>query len=146
MSHVRLIRAALPFLRKSPRPSVLAVTSYSVKQPIPNLILSNSIRLATVGLIKSLALELGAEGIRFNLILPGVTETERMDALFSIRAKANGTTVEEEKLRQTAEIALGRLATPDEFARVAVFLLSPASSYITGLMLPVDGGLLKGSL
>ena len=75
MSNVRLIKAALPFLRNSVAASVLAVTSYSVKQPIPNLILSNSVRLATIGLTKSLALELGGEGIRFNAILPGWTET-----------------------------------------------------------------------
>ncbi len=77
MSHVRLIRAALPWLRNSPAASVLAITSYSVKQPIPNLVLSNSVRAATVGLIKTLALELGADGIRFNSILPAWTETER---------------------------------------------------------------------
>jgi 3-oxoacyl-[acyl-carrier protein] reductase len=70
MSHVRLIRIALPHLRKSPVPSVLTMTSYSVKQPIPNLVLSNSVRSATIGLTKTLALELGADHIRFNSILP----------------------------------------------------------------------------
>ncbi len=74
LSQVRLIRAALPYLRKSPAASVLTVTSYSVKQPIQNLILSNSIRAATAGLTKSLALDMGKEGIRFNSILPGWTE------------------------------------------------------------------------
>ena len=93
MSHVRLIRAALPWLRKSSAASVLAITSYSVKQPIPNLVLSNSIRAATVGLIKTLALELGADGIRFNSILPAWTETERVYALMENRARANGTSV-----------------------------------------------------
>ncbi len=83
LSHVRLIRAALPYLRKSSAASVLTLTSYSVKQPIPNLILSNSIRSATASLTKSLAAELGPQGIRFNSILPGWTETEqshRLDA------------------------------------------------------------------
>ncbi len=78
MSHVRLIRAALPHLRKSDSPSVLTMTSYTVKQPALYLVLSNSIRAATVGLTKSLALELGKENIRFNSILPGWTETERI--------------------------------------------------------------------
>ena len=78
MNHVRLIKAALPYLRQSKAASVLTVTSYSVKQPIPNLVLSNSIRAATVGLTKSLALELGKDGIRFNSILPAWTETERV--------------------------------------------------------------------
>src|SRR6185369_4413645 len=81
MSHVRLIRAALPYLRKSDSPSVLTITSYTVKQPLPNLVLSNSIRAATVGLTKSLAVELGKENIRFNSILPGWTETERIAEL-----------------------------------------------------------------
>jgi 3-oxoacyl-[acyl-carrier protein] reductase len=146
MSHVRLIRAALPHLRQSQAASVLTVTSYSVKQPIPNLVLSNSIRAATVGLTKSLALELGAAGIRFNSILPGWTETERVTELMSYRAKQNGTTVEEEIARQSKDSPLGRMGAPEEFANAAVFLVSPAASYITGVMLAVDGGMYKGTL
>jgi 3-oxoacyl-[acyl-carrier protein] reductase len=146
MSHVRLIRAALPWLRKSPAASVLAVTSYSVKQPIPNLVLSNSVRAATVGLIKSLALELGAEGIRFNSILPAWTETERVYALMESRARANGTTLAEEMAKQAKDSPLGRMGTPEEFANAAVFLVSPAAAYITGVMLTVDGGMYKGTL
>ena len=146
MSHVRLIKAALPYLRKSKAASVLTVTSYSVKQPIPNLVLSNSIRAATVGLTKSLALELGREGIRFNSILPAWTETERVGELMSARAKTNGTTVDEEIAKQSKESPLGRMASPQEFANAAVFLISPAASYITGVMLTVDGGMYKGTL
>ncbi|MCS7010804.1 MAG: SDR family oxidoreductase [Anaerolineales bacterium] len=146
MSHVRLIRAALPYLRQSKAASVLTVTSYSVKQPIPNLVLSNSIRAATVGLTKSLALELGREGIRFNSILPAWTETERVLELMAFRARQNGTTVEEEIARQAKDSPLGRMGTPEEFANAAVFLLSPAASYITGVMLTVDGGMYKGTL
>jgi 3-oxoacyl-[acyl-carrier protein] reductase len=146
MSHVRLIKAALPYLRKSQAASVLTVTSYSVKQPIPNLVLSNSIRAATVGLTKSLALELGREGIRFNSILPAWTETERVGELMSARAKTNGTTVEEEIAKQSKESPMGRMASPQEFANAAVFLLSPAASYVTGVMLTVDGGMYKGTL
>jgi 3-oxoacyl-[acyl-carrier protein] reductase len=146
MSHVRLIKAALPYLRKSQAASVLTVTSYSVKQPIPNLVLSNSIRAATVGLTKSLALELGREGIRFNSILPAWTETERVGELMSARAKTNGTTVEEEIAKQSKESPMGRMASPQEFANAAVFLISPAASYVTGVMLTVDGGMYKGTL
>ncbi len=145
MSHVRLIRAALPYLRKSNSPSVLTMTSYTVKQPLPNLVLSNSIRAATVGLTKSLALELGKENIRFNSILPGWTETERIMGLIAFRAKNNNTTIDEETAKQTAEIPLGRLGTPQEFANAAVFLVSPAASYIHGVMLAVDGGIIKGT-
>src|SRR5512143_2212249 len=141
LSHVRLIRAALPHLRKSSAASVLTVTSYSVKQPIPNLILSNSIRAATVGLTKSLALELGQAGIRFNSILPGWTETERVTELMKFRAAQNNSTVEAEIARQARDSALGRIGSPEEFANAAVFLVSPAAAYITGVMLTVDGGM-----
>lgn len=146
MVHVRLIRAALPWLKKSSAASVLTITSYSVKQPIPNLVLSNAVRAATVGLTKSLALELGEAGIRFNSILPAWTETERVTSLMRARATVNGTTMEEEIAKQSRESALGRMGTPEEFGRAAVFLVSPAASYITGVMLTVDGGMYKGTL
>jgi 3-oxoacyl-[acyl-carrier protein] reductase len=146
MSHVRLIRAALPYLRQSPDASVLTVTSYSVKQPIPNLVLSNSVRAATVGLTKTLALELGADGIRFNSILPAWTQTERVFELMEHRARMNGTTMEEEIARQAKDSPTGRFGQPEEFANAAVFLVSPAASYITGVMLTVDGGMYKGTL
>ena len=146
MSHVRLIRAALPRLRKSTAASVLTITSYSVKQPIPNLVLSNSVRAATVGLTKTLALELGGDGIRFNSILPAWTETERVTELMSHRASQSGRSVEEEIKAQSQSSPLGRMSTPQEFANAAVFLVSPAASYIIGVMLTVDGGMYKGTL
>lgn len=146
LSHVRSIRAALPYLRKSESASVLTITSYSVKQPVPHLVLSNSIRAATVGLTKTLALELGGDGIRFNSILPGWTKTERVYELMTHRAKINGTTIEEEFSKQAKESPFERMAEPEEFANAAVFLVSPAASYITGVMLTIDGGMYKGSL
>jgi len=146
LSHMRLIRAALPYLRNSKTPSVLTVTSVSVKQPILNLVLSNSIRAATVGLTKSLAIELGKEGIRFNSILPGWTETERVTELMTTRAKINQSTVEDEIRKQSGESPMGRMGRPEEFASAAAFLLSPVASYITGVMLHVDGGMYKGTL
>jgi 3-oxoacyl-[acyl-carrier protein] reductase len=146
MSHVRLIRAALPFLRKSTTPSVLTMTSYSVKQPLLNLVLSNSIRLATVGLTKSLALELGADGIRFNSILPGTIDTDRIRDLAAFRAQKNGTTLEEELAKDAQKSVFGRIGNPEEFANAAVFLLSPAASYVTGMMMTVDGGQYKGMM
>ena len=146
LSHVRLIRAALPHLRKSETPSVLTFTSYTVKQPLPNLVLSNSVRAATVGLTKSLALELGMENIRFNSIMPGWTQTERVMELMAFRAQNNNTTIEEEATKQTAEIPLGRMGQPQEFANAAAFLVSPAASFIHGVMLAVDGGIIKATL
>lgn len=145
LSHVRLIRAALPALRRSDVASVLTITSYSVKQPIPNLVLSNSIRSAVIGLTKTLALELGREGIRFNSILPGVTDTARMQQLLETRAQTNHTTFEEELQKQIQEIPLGRMATPEEFANAAIFLVSPAAAYLNGVMLQVDGGFIRST-
>jgi 3-oxoacyl-[acyl-carrier protein] reductase len=146
MSHIRLIRAALPYLKQSKAASVLTVTSYSVKQPIPNLVLSNSIRAATVGLTKSLALELGQAGVRFNSILPAWIETERIYDLLRSRAAQNNSTLEEEIAKQSKDSPLGRMGQPGEFAKAAVFLVSPAASFITGVMLTVDGGMYKGTL
>ncbi len=145
MSHVRLIRAALPHLRKSSAASVLTMTSYTVKQPLPNLVLSNSVRLATIGLTKSLALELGGEGIRFNSILPATIDTDRVRELAAFRAQKNGTTLGEESAKDAQKSVLGRIGRPEEFANAAVFLLSPAASYITGMMLTVDGGQYKST-
>lgn len=146
LSHVRLIRAALPHLRISKAASVLTVTSYSIKQPLANLILSNSIRAATAGLTKSLALELGGEGIRFNSILPGTIDTDRIRELHAFRASRAGSTPEDEARKDSEKSVLGRIGRPDEFGRAAAFLLSPAASYITGTMLLVDGGQYKGMM
>jgi 3-oxoacyl-[acyl-carrier protein] reductase len=144
LSNVRLIRAALPHLRQSQHAAVLTITSYAVKQPISNLVLSNSVRLATIGLTKSLALELGPEGIRFNSILPAWTETKRITDLLDYRSRVNQTSLEEESEKQASQSSLGRMGSPEEFANAAVFLVSPAASFITGAMLTVDGGIYKG--
>jgi 3-oxoacyl-[acyl-carrier protein] reductase len=143
LSHVRLIRSALPHLIQSSAASVLTVTSISVKQPVPNLVLSNSIRSATANLTKTLALELGSQGIRFNSILPSWTVTQRVEELMEDRAQRNNTSPQEEMQKQAQESPLGRMGRPDEFANVAVFLVSPAASYLTGVALSVDGGMYK---
>jgi 3-oxoacyl-[acyl-carrier protein] reductase len=89
---------------------------------------------------------LGRDGIRFNSILPAFTETERITELYTARATGNSTTIDEELAKTAKDSALGRISTPEEFARPAVFLVSPAASYLTGVMLSVDGGLYKGTL
>jgi 3-oxoacyl-[acyl-carrier protein] reductase len=147
LSNVHLIRAALPYLRQSRRAAILTITSVSVKQPIDNLILSNSLRMAVIGLTKSLAKELGPEGIRVNSILPGWTRTERVNELMQGRASTQGVSVDEAIAKQAAGVPLGgRMGEPEEFANVAVFLCSPAASYVHGVMLPVDGGSIQASL
>lgn len=146
LSAASLIRAALPYLRQSRHPAVLTLTSYSAKQPIPNLALSNTLRAGVIGLTKTLANELGPDGIRVNSIMPGWTRTERIVELMEARAEVKGTTAAEEMAAQTAAIPLRRMADPEEFARVAVFLCSPAASYVHGAMIPVDGGAIQAAL
>ena len=146
MSVVNLLQAALPQLERSDAASVLTVTSVAVKQPVPGLHLSNVIRPAVAGLTKALAQEFGPSGVRANSILPGWTATERVQYILAQRAEANGTTAEEEAAAITAGIPLGRMADPAEFGRVAAFLVSPAASYLDGVMLQVDGGAYGGLL
>lgn len=146
MSAVRLIRAALPHLRQSDRAAILTIASATVKQPIDNLILSNSVRMGVAGLTKSLAIELGPEGIRVNSILPGWTRTERVTELNAARAERESRTPEEIAAQQTAGTPLRRMGTPEEFANVAVFLCSPLAGYVHGAMVPVDGGSIRATL
>ncbi len=144
LSAVRLCYAVVPVMKAQGSGSILAMTSVSVKQPLPNMVLSNSLRLSVIGLVKTLADELAPDGIRVNAICPGWTRTDRVEELLRDRAARNGTTPEEEAARVTAAIPLGRMATPEEFAAAAAFLVSPAASYITGVSLLVDGGMYRG--
>jgi 3-oxoacyl-[acyl-carrier protein] reductase len=113
---------------------------------VDNLTLSNAIRPAVIGLVKTLSLELGKEGIRVNSILPGMTETSRIDMLMKSRADKNNTTPDEERRKSASEIPLKRIGTPQEFANAAVFLCSPAAGFITGVSLPVDGGTIRATM
>jgi 3-oxoacyl-[acyl-carrier protein] reductase len=146
LSAVHLCRAVIPIMQQQKEGSILAMTSVSVKQPLPRLVLSNSLRLGVIGMIKTLAEELGPFGIRANAICPGWTRTSRVEQLLKDRADKNGTTPEEEASAITDDVPLGRMATPDEFAKAATFLVSPAASYITGEILLVDGGLARATL
>lgn len=146
MSAVHLIRAAVNHLRHSDRAAILTVTSVSVKQPIENLILSNTVRMGVIGLTKSLANELGPDGIRVNSILPGWTRTERVDELMGERALAQDISVDEAIAERASGTPLRRMGEPEEFANVAVFMCSPAAGYLHGAMIPVDGGATRATL
>jgi 3-oxoacyl-[acyl-carrier protein] reductase len=146
VSTVQMIKAALPFLRQSNQPAILAITSLSIKQPVDGLLLSNSIRMAVAGLVKTLCNELGPKGIRLNAILPGWTATERVEELLAGRAERNSSSIETERETITQNIPLRRMGQPDDFGNVAAFLCSPAAAYIHGAMIPVDGGSIKATL
>ncbi len=146
LSAVSLVRAALPYLRQSKRAAILAVVSASAKQPSKNATLTNSIRPAVVGLMKSLSQELAADGIRANSILPGSISTARTVEIMTARAAKNSTTPDAERERAAADIPLQRFGTVEEFANAAVFLCSPAAGFINGVALPVDGGRIRATM
>jgi 3-oxoacyl-[acyl-carrier protein] reductase len=140
-STLRLIRAALPHLRTGHDPSILIVLSSSVREPIPALTTSNVLRPGLAGLVKTLTAEIAP--VRINGLAPGRIATERIAWLDGQRAEAAGVTVDEIARRTQAGIPLGRYGDPAEIGRVGAFLLSPAASYVTGAIVPVDGGMIR---
>lgn len=142
-SAVRLTYAVVPVMRRQRDGSILFDTSLTVKHPLDNLILSNSLRMSIVGLMKSLSIELGPDNVRANAIAPGWTRTVRVEQLLADRAARNESTPDAEAATIATDIPLGRMADPKEFGQVAAFLLSPAASYITGVTLLVDGGMTR---
>jgi len=138
---VRLIRAALPHLRHSDRPAILVILSSSAREPIPGLTASNTIRPGLAGLIKSLGAEIAP--IRINGLTPGRFTTPRNVEVEHNTAKRTGQTTDEVRAATVARIPLGRLGDPAELGRVGAFLLSPAASFVTGAIIPVDGGMVK---
>ncbi len=140
---VRTIRAALPHMRKANDGRIVNFASTSVKSPIDNLILSNTFRTGVLGLTKSLATELAADGILVNLVGPGRISTARTDQLDAARAAQAGVAVEQVHNDACRNIPLRRYGTPQEFGKIAVFLGSPVNTYITGQTLLVDGGMVK---
>jgi 3-oxoacyl-[acyl-carrier protein] reductase len=125
---------------------ILNITSIAVKQPVENLLLSNSLRAAVTGFARTLANEVAAEGITVNNILPGYTRTERLEDLARMMAEKQGISASEFSGRWEAEIPMGRLGEPREFAAMAAFLVSERASYITGTSIQVDGGWIRSLL
>ena len=140
MSAVRMIRGVLPFMLQKGGGSVVAVTSSSVKEPIDVLLLSNVFRSGVTSLLKSLSVEFGKYNIRFNNLVPGRIDTDRVRALDKLNADKKGISVEEQRRFEFSQIPMGRYGDIDEIGRAGAFLLSEASSYINGETLIVDGG------
>jgi 3-oxoacyl-[acyl-carrier protein] reductase len=143
---VHLARAAVPHMRRQRWGRIVNIASLSAKQPIDGLALSNAFRPAIVGLARTLASELGRDGILVNTVCPGYTRTDRLDEVVRARASKAGTTPEKVLADLAAGSALGRVGEPEELAAVVAFLCSERASYLTGVTLQVDGGAYRGLL
>ena len=143
MSAVRLIREVLPEMRRKQSGSILTVTSSSIKEPIDNLLLSNVFRSGVTSLVKSLSFQVSPDGIRINNLVPGFFDTERLRELDLRNSREWRISLENVRKINFDRIPLGRYGDPDEFGKAAVFLLSEASSYVTGETFIIDGGKMR---
>jgi len=142
LSVVRLIRGVLPSMKARRWGRILTIQSVSVKQPIPELLLSNAVRPGVAGMMKTLAGQLGKDGITVNTVCPGKIMTDR----FLGGQKLSGLSREDFLARAVEDVPVGRIGTPEEFASMVVFLASERASYVTGVAVQVDGGLVRGLL
>jgi len=145
-SAIRMVRVAAPSMKQRGGGSILMSTSASVKEPIPNLGLSTVLRASVSALSKTLAIELAADKIRVNQIIPGRIDTDRVKQLDEIAGKKQGITADQAKAKSMAAIPMGRYGESPEYGRVAAFLLSDAAAYMTGATVQVDGGMIKSVL
>jgi 3-oxoacyl-[acyl-carrier protein] reductase len=140
----RLCRLVVPGMQRRGWGRICAVNSVSARQPIPNLALSNTLRPAVLGYLKTLSQEVAADGVTVNAVLPGYTRTERQVALAQARADHSGEELEAVLEAPARETPVARIAEPEEIGEVVAFLCSPAASYVTGQALLVDGGYARG--
>ncbi|BAD84925.1 short-chain alcohol dehydrogenase [Thermococcus kodakarensis KOD1] len=140
---VYLTRALVPAMERKGFGRIVYSTSVAIKEPIPNIALSNVVRISMAGLVRTLAKELGPKGITVNGIMPGIIKTDRMIRLAKDRAQREGKTVEEALQEYAKPIPLGRLGEPEEIGYLVAFLASDLGGYINGSMIPVDGGRLN---
>lgn len=143
LSFIRITNLIIPIMQKQKIGRIIAITSVSVKQPLINLVLSNTTRLGVVGYAKTLANEYGKDNILVNVVCPGPTLTDRMKELISKTVQETGKSEKEVKKSWVDPIPLGRLGKPEEIANLVVFLASEKASYITGTVIQVDGGFVK---
>ena len=143
---VKLTKALLPKFIDQKYGRIVYIESASVKQPIDNLVLSNSLRLAVVGFVKTMASEVGVQGINCNIIAPGYHATPAMERLFINKSETQGITTDEAKNEFVQHTKVGRLGNAKDLASLATWLLSPSSSYVTGQTIAVDGGLVSNTL
>ena len=146
MSTVYLAREVLPHMQRRQWGRLVTITSVTVKQPADNLLLSNSVRAGVAGLAKTLANEFGKDNITVNNVCPGYTMTDRLDELAGVQALAAGVPKQEIYTRWAGNVPLRRLGKPEEFAAVVAFVCSERASYLNGVSIQVDGGLIKGLL
>jgi len=142
-SFIQITDLVLPIMKKQENGRIIAITSVSVKQPLENLVLSNTTRLGVVGFAKTLANEYGKNNILVNVVCPGPTLTDRMKELINTTVKNTGKSYDEVEKTWINPIPLGRLGKPEELANLVVFLASKRASYITGTVIQVDGGFVR---